>query len=150
MKRRNRTIEKEKAWTVLKRIKNVALFIAIADSLLLLYVHLYLYPTLNELYKTFNYPHPILLRVAPYATLVMIPAIVFLALYIYLSESIDNEFKENLKHYKDGAKIRIGDLTGKKLKLLLNLLYLLPSVVIGIFTLLPPFWVIFAVSSWAK
>jgi len=139
IRNRDRTIAREKAWTVLKPAKNSALLIAGVWSLLLLYVYFSLYPAFVDLYKAFNYPPPVLLRLAPYAIFIGILLTIILAFYIYLSKTIDKEFEENLKHYKDDANIKIRDLFVKRFKLLLICLIILPAIPIAIFAFLPLF-----------
>ena len=142
IKRRNRTIEKEKAWTVLKRTKNSNLFISGISSLILLHAHFGVYPALINVYKAFNQPQSTLLEVAPYTTFVTIIIIIVLALYTYFSKSVDQEFEENLKKYKDGEKIKIRDLIGKKLNFLTLSIIILPVVTLVIFAALPGFQII--------
>ena len=137
-KYRNHKIEKRKAWTVFRRTKKSLLFLAIIQSPILLYLQFTLYPVLINAYNEIN-STSFLLKIAPYSTFIIIPIVFILALYAYFSKSIEQEFEENLKQYKDDAMIRVRDLTSKKLQLLFYLLLGLPFLAITLFWFLPTF-----------
>ncbi|TSC75887.1 MAG: hypothetical protein G01um101430_57 [Parcubacteria group bacterium Gr01-1014_30] len=144
---RNRIIEKEKAYTFFKQTKKFFVLFAVIQSSILLYLHFFVYPTLNNAFSESN-STSFLLKISPYSTFVIIPIVIAVTLFAYFSKSIAQEFEENLKKHKDDVKIKISDLTTGKLKLLINLVMYLPLFVIVLFVLIPGFQLISVASNW--
>ncbi len=142
IKNRNRTIEREKAPTILKRNRKGILIIAAVFSLLLLYTHFQVYPALDNVYKSFNHSTPILLKIAPYSTPVAIIIFIILALYGYFSKSVEREFQDNLKKYQGEEKIKIRNLSGKRFNFLIYSMSWLWFLVFAVFSLLLGFQII--------
>ena len=147
IKRWNSTIEKERAWAVLKRTRSFVMLSPIIWSFILLYSHFRVYTALDNVFKAFNHPTPFLLKFAPYSTFIVILVLIILAFYIYFSKSISNEFEERLERYKSGEKIKIRELAGRKLNQLTILTFVIPFIALILFVLIPGIQIISMVSN---